>query len=378
MAKPKIALASPNQNAISETFIHAHRDCLPFDVDYLHSGFSPLYSEKNGYIGLSQWQLKKSFPFIGKVNLPLHASYDDVLTAYIKRHGIRLILAEYGLTGAEMMPACQKAGIPLIVHFHGFDAARRDMIAPYLDRYKDMFAYASSIISVSRDMTEKLIALGADPSKIILNPYGPHEKFRVSKKERLSRQPYIFLATGRFVGKKAPHLVIEAFHLAAERNPDIRLVMIGEGPLLEQSIQLVRSYDLGNKVIFLGKQDHDRVLAEMQKADCFVQHSIVDGNGDSEGTPVAILEAGLAGLPVISTRHAGIKDVVIEGKTGILVNERDITAMSEAMIDLAQNPPKGFDMGQCATHHISQNFSLQKHLDILTRAIQDALGDSHV
>lgn len=374
MTKQKIIIASPNRNAISETFIHAHRDYLPFDVDYLHGGFAPLHSEKNGYLGDCKWAFSRSFPFIRKKAQPLQASYTDVVAGYITQQNIGLVLAEYGPTGAKMMPACRQANIPLIVHFHGFDASRRDMITPYLESYQDMFAYAAAVISVSNDMTEKLITLGADPGKIILNPYGPQEKFATARKERDATKSYTFLATGRFVGKKAPHLSIEAFRLAVAEQPDIRLVMIGEGILLEQCRKLVSDYHLVDKVTFLGRQDHDVVQKHMQQADCFIQHSVTDETGDSEGTPVAILEAGLSGLPVISTRHAGIKDVVIEGQTGILVDERDVDAMSKAMIRLAQNPQMGQAMGQKASMHIRENFSLQRHLDSLTKTIKTVIN----
>ena len=91
-------------------------------------------------------------------------------------------------------------------------------------------------------------------------------------------------------------------------------------------------------VVFLGKLSHERVEEELRQARCFVQHSVIADSGNREGTPVAILEACMAGLPVVSTRHQGIAEVIREGETGYLVDERDINSMSAHMLTLAENP----------------------------------------
>ena len=97
-------------------------------------------------------------------------------------------------------------------------------------------------------------------------------------------------------------------------------------------------------------------------------------DGDSEGTPVAILEAGAAGLPVVATRHAGIKDVVIERETGFLVDEGDIGTMADHMIQLAQSPSFAGTMGQQARKHIAGNFSLEKGIGRLWTVLENAIA----
>src|SRR5690606_14972407 len=120
---------------------------------------------------------------------------------------------------------------------------------------------------------------------------------------------------------------------------------------------------IDHAVTFLGNLGHDSVCAEMKNARALVQHSIRATNGDSEGTPNAIMEAGASGLPVVSTRHAGIPDVVIEGTTGFLVDERDTDAMAVHMLTLAQNPNLAAKMGQAARLRIIDGFSMQRSID---------------
>jgi colanic acid/amylovoran biosynthesis glycosyltransferase len=112
-------------------------------------------------------------------------------------------------------------------------------------------------------------------------------------------------------------------------------------------------------------QTHEQVAALMQDTFCFVQHSVTAENGDSEGTPVAILEASFVGLPVIATRHAGIKDVILEQQTGLLVNEFDMEGMSEKMLFLLKNPSISVEMSKAAQDFIPKNFSMSMSIEKL-------------
>jgi glycosyltransferase involved in cell wall biosynthesis len=114
----------------------------------------------------------------------------------------------------------------------------------------------------------------------------------------------------------------------------------------------------------------------MQHARCVVQHSVVAPSGDSEGTPLTILEAGATGLPVVSTRHAGIPDVVIEGATGFLVDEHDEESMAQHMIRLAQDPDLAGVMGRAARAHIQKNFSKARRLASLWAIIESCINRS--
>ena len=148
--------------------------------------------------------------------------------------------------------------------------------------------------------------------------------------------------------------------------------MVGDGPLLEPCRQLVKAYDLTGDVLFPGILPPAEVAKLMSRSLAFVQHSVIAADGGAEGTPLAILEAGACGLPVISTRHEGIKDVVIEGETGLLVDEFDITGMAQAMETLAANPARADRIGKNARTHIETNYTLARHIDKLAEIIATA------
>ncbi|MBA2707460.1 MAG: glycosyltransferase [Gemmatimonadaceae bacterium] len=296
------------------------------------------------------------------------ASIHAALAGFFREHKVDVILAEFGTAGADIYKHARKLDIPLVVHFHGHDAHRLPFIAAYLERYREMFHYAFRVISVSHFMTNALVRLGADPSRIVYNPYGPREIFYANEPD--FRRTIISL--GRFTDIKASHLTLMAFRDALSDFPDARLVMAGDGELLECCRSLAQVWGITDSVSFPGAIPHARILPYFAGACCFAQHSVVPSYGDAEGTPVTILEAQAAGLPVISTRHAGITDAVLDGRTGFLVEERDVAGMAAHMRTLLGDQQLCRDMGTKARDHIRSNYSIERHISRLQEAIDGA------
>lgn len=293
---------------------------------------------------------------------------DDSYTAFLRQKNVDVILAEFGPSGADIFPHAKKAGIPLIVHFHGHDAHRTSEVNKYREKYRGMFDYAFRVVSVSHMMTEALVALGADRSKIVHNPYGPRDAF-------FDIQPQYgktILSLGRFTDIKANYLTLAAFRIVLESHPDAILEMAGEGELLETCRTLARVWGIDGSVKFRGSVNHAETMALYAEASMFVQHSVTPSYGDAEGTPVTILEAGAAALPVVSTRHAGIADVVIQGDTGYLVDERDVEGMAAYISQLLDNPGECRAMGARARDHIKKNYSMKRHIGVLQELIDAA------
>jgi glycosyltransferase involved in cell wall biosynthesis len=110
----------------------------------------------------------------------------------------------------------------------------------------------------------------------------------------------------------------------------------------------------------------------------FVQHSVVASTGDREGTPVAVLEAGAAGLPVVATRHEGIADVVVDGETGLLVEEGDVDGMGDALVELLTDPERARRIGRAARERVELLFSLESTTERLCSILEQACAGSRV
>lgn len=291
------------------------------------------------------------------------------LIKYFKNQKFDVVVANYGITGAKIWKACAQAGVPLIVHFHGFDAFHKQTLQKYLPSYKQMFQYASYIIAVSQDMRKQLIALGADEQKVVTIPYGIDISF--FRPGDPSTAPPVFLAVGRFTAKKAPQLTIQAFSYVVQQVPEARLMMVGDGELFEECVKLAAN--LGHKIEFKGVLQPDEIAQLMRQVRAFVQHSVTAPDGDKEGTPNTILEAAASGLPVISTYHAGIPEAVRHGETGFLVEEGDVHLMADYMIKLATNPQLAKELGSAARKHIEQHYTQQRQINKIVELIQACL-----
>lgn len=366
-AKRRLCVVTPYLPTLSETFIKAHIERLPAQVTLVHSW--PPQIDSTSVLSPAARLSNKVRGFLGQNRK------NQIASAYklaLRRCSAEAVLAEYGPSGVMVMDACRELDIPLIVHFHGYDASVHEVIKQNAESYKVMFSVAHAVIAVSRAMERKLISLGSPEEKVFYNPYGIDcERFGGANPREADP---VMVAVGRFVEKKAPHLTLQAFAKVQRKVPEARLRMIGNGPLLEDARALAVQLGIGESVVFLGPQPPDVVQSELRAARCFVQHSVEATNGDCEGTPLGILEAGASGLPVVSTRHAGIPDVVVEGVTGFLVDEGDFESMATHMKTLMDDPELAGRMGASARAHIKTNLSEHQSLSRLWKVIESTIS----
>jgi colanic acid/amylovoran biosynthesis glycosyltransferase len=366
-SQTRLCVVTPYAPSLTETFIKQHVDKLPGTVAHIH-GWRPAVGAKT----LLSFPVRATYKLHRMVTGAGLAK--ETAAAYLagfRKYNIDAVLAEYGETGVQVMEATQLANLPLIVHFHGYDASVTSVLEEHKDTYPKMFKAASAIIAVSRAMQRKLIELGAPADKIHYNPYGVDcDSFGGASPETAGPT---FIAVGRFTEKKAPGNTLRAFAIVLKTVPDTRLRMLGDGPLLEECKQQAKELQIDHAVTFLGPQGHETVQREMKQSRCFVQHSLVAPNGDCEGTPVSIIEAGATGLPVVSTRHAGIPDVVVEGETGFLVDEGDVDGMADLMIKIAGDAELAGRLGKAARTRVEAEFSSDKRLGNLWRIIEQCV-----
>ncbi|MEO0796086.1 MAG: glycosyltransferase [Verrucomicrobiota bacterium] len=364
---------------MSETFIRAHIDSLPHDVTYIY-----------GYQNRCSWEDKplRQIDPVASVPRPKWLdllprvlefrlsrkwyptqSDDDILERFLRKNQIEVVLAEYGTTASFITPICRKLGIPLVAHFHGIDASHYKVLNDFKEGYRALFDYASTIVAVSNAMKENLVAEGCAAEKIICNPCSPADHFfEISP----NYESNTILAVGRQTAKKAPYLTLDAFRLAVERRPELRLCLIGDGELSEVSENLVKAWGLQDKVDLVGAAEPAQIQAKMRESFLFVQHSIRAKNGDSEGMPVAVMEASAAGLPVVSTKHAGIPEVIQNDMNGFVVEPGDTQSMAKHIVQLADDRGLCQKLGQEGRRLVAENFSMEKHIQRLDEALCSA------
>lgn len=358
----KLCIASPNSVDRTPGFIFNQVKFLKPDL-FLNNGWLPI-AEGIEERHLNNLLIDNKFlrGFSKKVIPALYeAQYKAVIGKTIQKKKINLILAQYGPMGVNFLDIANNARVPLITHFHGFDAYHYPTLAQYKDAYKKLFEESAGLIAVSKDMQQQLISLGANEKKVFLNPYGVDVDFFKSTDPISSGKEILFV--GRLTPKKAPDLTIKAFALILEKHPDAVLNIIAPFEQLYEDVKkLITELHLENKVFLLGRKNQNEILEYLKRSRLFVQHSLRSENGDAEGTPNTILEASSSGLPIVSTYHAGIKEAVIHGETGFLTHEGDYKKMAEYMDILLNDAHLAQKMGEKAREHMINNYELNTRM----------------
>jgi colanic acid/amylovoran biosynthesis glycosyltransferase len=370
----KLAILTPSVDSYSETFIRNHITYLPFDKVVIYGDDIPYKkSEQDSYIekySLIERVFFRLFPGKRKSNRELKL---NALKKALTSEGVNVVMAEYVSTAANVYEVCQQLNIPIIATGLGFDLSIYSVLSINESRYKSFLKYTTGVVVVAKYMREVLLELGCDSSKIHYSPIGATaEFFEITPSSHKGNE---ILAVGRFVEKKAPHLTILAFYHTLKQVPDAKLLMAGDGPLLQFCEDLVKGLDISERVEFLGRVNQKKQRQLLSNCSLFVQHSRTAANGDREGTPVAILEASAAAVPVVSTRHAGIVDVVVENQTGFLVDEGDVHGMAKHMSDLLLNSDVAKKLGMQGMSYVRDNLTLDSHIRQLTKIIESAVNN---
>lgn len=289
------------------------------------------------------------------------------LEAFLRAHRVAAILAEFGHIGANLAPVGQALGLPVFVYFRGFDASKRLREPRIVRRYRAAMPRLAGVIAVSQFLLDNLAAHGITHPNTAVIPTGVD----VARFAPGARDPHLVLAVGRIIAKKAPFITLDAFAEAARGFPDHRLEIIGDGDMRAAAEARARDLGLGGRVVFHGLRDHAFVREKLAQAAIFLQHSVTDPDGNTEGLPTSIQEAMASGAAVVSTRHAGIPEAIVPGETGLLVAEHDAAGFAAALATLLADPALTARLGANARAMALERFDIDKlhaRLEAMIRA----------
>lgn len=368
----RLAIAAHDPATTSETFIRMQYERLPCALA-IHGGPVASETRPGGPIAplRSLRGMAETAWDVGVRRTRWEGPQTRELARRLSRARIDTMLVNFGTHAAALLPACEAAGVRIVPHFHGSDAHTASVVEAHRAGYRDLAARAHRVVAVSRHMIGALVALGFPEEKLRLVRCGV-DTGRFTPRAAPPADP-LFFGVGRFVDKKAPYLTLLAFRTVRERHPRARLVLAGDGQLLEVTRNLSHALGLDGAVELPGSLSHEAVARHMLAATAFVQHSICPregpARGDCEGTPVAVLEAMICGLPVVATRHAGIGEVVEQGMTGLLVEERDVDGMAGAMLSLCDDPALGVRLGAAARTVALERHTAERYVAGLLEAL---------
>ncbi len=224
----------------------------------------------------------------------------------------------------------------------------------------------SKLNSILKPKNLEVIPMGVD-----LHLFSGKKKLDV--KRRYGIKGKLILSVGRLAEKKGLTYLISALHLLKNKFPDIRLLIIGDGPEKGNLMRQVNSLGLGNRVIFTGKIKNDLLPSYYASADIFVLPSIITKNGDTEGLGVVLLEAISSGTPVIASNVGGIPDIVKDGKTGLLVSQKNPKQLATAISKLLSNPELSRRLVKNGKGHIRETYNWKNIADRFDKIIRKTI-----
>ena len=301
-----------------------------------------------------------------------NATYSKQVNALVDSSQPDIIHCHFGYEALRFYQNFQRSKfpkIPIIVSFRGHDASFHLERQSYVKEIKKMLAdpmvFPTFVCEFLRD---NLVKKGIQIDKHLILHSGTRTDFFKRVNYTHSKDPFVFFQIAHFEERKGQLEAIKAFQKLNEKGRKAKLILGGGGPNLESLKSYVEKNGLAKYIEFPGWLNRDQTKDYLEKCHAFVHHSITV-KGNTEGIPNALMEAMSMELPVVSTFHAGIPELVENGKHGFLVEERDIDAFAQALGNV-------MDWGYLPENRkrIEQEFSFPAHMETLINFYKQCLN----
>jgi glycosyltransferase involved in cell wall biosynthesis len=269
-----------------------------------------------------------------------------------RRHRATIMHGHWVIPGG-VTAAAAAGGRPLVISLHGSDVYIAERLLPARLAARAAFRRAAFVTACSSDLARRAVALGADPGRISVIPYGVDaDRFRPDAEARSTMraqlgvpdQAALVAAAGRLVSKKGFEYLIDAI----AQTPDVVLALAGEGTLRAELVRRAESAGVSERVRFLGDRAQDDVATLFAGADVIVAPSVRDDAGNVDGLPNVVMEALASGTPLITTAAGGIGAVVEHDVTAFVVGERDARALAAGIRRAVADPDLRQRIGRAA------------------------------
>lgn len=262
----------------------------------------------------------------------------------------------------------------VVTCFRGSDISKYLREHPH--GYDGLLKQGKLFLPVCEFFEKILIEEGCDPKRIAVHHSAIDCQKFLFRIRTISRNKTLhIISVGRLIQKKGMKYTIRAIALLVKKYPQIRLTIVGDGSQRKSLEQLIKKLHLEKFVTLYGWAIHKEVIRLLDRSHIFVLASntaLSDGN--QEGIPNALKEAMAMGLPVVSTHHAGIPELVEDGKSGYLVPQYDPKALAEKIACLIEHPEKWPKMGKIGRKKVEQEFDIDIMIDKLEDHFYQLLG----
>ena len=282
-------------------------------------------------------------------------------TDCLSRHApFDVIHCHFGIIGQQVAYLREIGAISgkLVTTFHGVD------MSSCLDRdpdlYEHLFEHGDLFMPVSDYWRHRLIAHGCNPDRITIHRMGIDlTRFSFNSDRMKTGDPASVLTIGRLIEKKGVEFGLRAVAKLAARGLPLRYDIVGDGPLRAELEALATGLGIADRVYFHGACTNDEVVRHMHRSDVLLAPSVTDDQGEQEGIPVTIMEAMATGIPVVSSLHSGIPELVEDGVSGLLLPERHVEGIASAIALLLTAPEQSKKLALAARDKVMAEYNIE-------------------
>ena len=291
----------------------------------------------------------------------------DIIHCHYGRNGLKaILLKDLGVIDSK-----------IIVTFHGYDISR--YLKTHGDRVYDyLFQRVDLLQPISQHWYQKLIALGCDPHKVWMQVHHMGidcDKFVPAENADNPDKIHI-VSVARLVEKKGLSYGIQAVARLIKEYSDLQLSyqIVGNGILRTELEAQIEQLGVTKQIKLLGWKEQQEVQDITSQADIILAPSITSSQGDCEGIPVSLMEAMAQAIPVVSTYHSGIPELVEDGVTGYLVEEKQVNALTQKLEHLVNNPSLRRKMGLAGREKVLREYNIDLLCDRLVEIYHKLLN----
>lgn len=290
----------------------------------------------------------------------------QVLMKMLKRQPADLMHIYFGHTGVHLLPFIEEWDKPCVVSFHGMDIQPRPEQEGYDAQMQSLLQTVPLVLARSRSLMQGLERLGCPAEKLRLNRTGiPLDQFPFQQRPMPADGSWRFVQACRLIAKKGLTTAIHAFAKFHAKFPAAKYRIAGEGPLKSQIEALIGELRLEGAVELSGFLSQAELADLYARSHIFLHPSEMPPDQNQEGIPNSMLEAMATGLPVLATTHGGIPEAVTHERTGLLVAERDVDALFQAMCQITEETDRLYILGQAASRAVRDEFEQGKQIEKL-------------
>ena len=355
----KILMFSDSYGGITTTFIrNIVKALIELDNEVLYVCSDLISSNYNNHPNFSTIRIPKELSTLQKILFKirkdeysrfylkkriLHKKYNEILVNYKPD----IIYCHFFNEALYLLENISIEGLNIFCHIHGYDASKllvnnsyKYFINKYNKKREINFLFVANALkfNLEKSINKKiqrahLLHCGIDTS--FFQRKAPNKILKIYEFKVIH-----FIQISSLTEKKGHHYSLQAFAIFKKHRPDIKFkfIICGDGPLSSLLVQVVKDLKLEEDVLFVGNVTPIQAREYLLKSHVFIHHSITSKSGDQEGIPTSIMEAMSVGLPVISTKHSGITELITDNVYGLLNQEKEVSQIVSSIEKILQYP----------------------------------------